>query len=460
MINYFNFKKFDKDYLITNDTGKFAFVDKKTFSLLVSDKVTKDNEKYRELEEKLFITEEHKNVFAQKVSDYVAANKSYLLSSTGLFIFVVTKRCNLNCIYCQAMASEDSGNTDMTEDVAKRGVDIVLSSPSQHITIEFQGGEPLLNFDIVKYIIEYSQSIKGDKDIEYCIATNITVLNDEILEYLIKHNVSISTSVDGNESVHLNNRRCSQSVFQTTKNKIAEIQNKNHSISAIETTTRYSLNYAHEIIDEYVKMNLRSIFIRPLTKLGAARIFWEKIGYTAEEFVMFYDECLTYILQLNKQGIKIQEMHASVLLKKILGGYSDNYMELRSPCGATLGQMAFYYTGEIYTCDEGRMLAEMGNKAFLLGNVYESTYDKLIESPVCKATCSSSVLESQLNCCDCAYQPYCGTCPVINLAENHDIVSKTPKQFRCEIYGGILDILFKILKSEDKSAIEILKSWI
>ena len=93
-------------------------------------------------------------------------------------------------------------------------------------------------------------------------------------------------------------------------------------------------------------------------------------------------------------------------------------MELRSPCGAGIGQIAYYYDGNIYTCDEGRMLAEMGDDSFKLGNVYDNTYDELINCNNCKAACISSVLESLPTCHDCVYSPYCGTCPVTNLALN------------------------------------------
>ena len=54
-------------------------------------------------------------------------------------------------------------------------------------------------------------------------------------------------------------------------------------------------------------------------------------------------------------------------------------MELRSPCGAAMGQMAYYYNGNVYTCDEGRMLAEMGNSAFCLGSALKNDYNELMD---------------------------------------------------------------------------------
>ena len=107
----------------------------------------------------------------------------------------------------------------------------------------------------------------------------------------------------------------------------------------------------------------------------------------------------------------MQEGHAATFFSKILHGYPVNYMELRSPCGATLGQMAYYTNGDVFTCDEGRMLYEMGNDAFRLGNVWENTYSQLVHSSTCRAVCLASITESIPGCCDCVYQPYCGVCP-------------------------------------------------
>lgn len=101
------------------------------------------------------------------------------------------------------------------------------------------------------------------------------------------------------------------------------------------------------------------------------------------------------------------------------------------------------------------MLAEMGDDSFKLGNVYDNTYDELINCNNCKAACISSVLESLPTCHDCVYSPYCGTCPVTNLALNKNIFNREPNSYRCKIYRGILDRIFSALQNEkEKSIIE------
>ena len=105
------------------------------------------------------------------------------------------------------------------------------------------------------------------------------------------------------------------------------------------------------------------------------------------------------------------------------------------------------------------MLAEMGNNAFKLGNVFTSTYNDLKMSPVCKTVCAASILESLPSCADCVYQPYCGTCPVINFAEENNIFSRSAFGYRCSIYKGMLDKIFNILYLDNKDEIEIISSW-
>lgn len=461
MINYFNFKKFNDKYLLTNDTGKYAFVSDATLHSLLNNKKTSEDE-YAKLKDSFFVYDENENVFAERVKYYVRDNKNYLFSSTSLHIFVLTNLCNMSCVYCQAKDEQNITCRKMSIETAKKSVDIALSAPSRYLTFEFQGGEPLTNFDVLRFIVEYTEENKKGKNISYSIVTNLSLLNDEILEFLINNNINISTSLDGDMQTHNLNRpfQNGNPTYEIVVDKIKKIQEQGYPVGAIQTTTKHSLNKAKEIVDTFVSCGQNSIFIRPLTRLGTASRVWDKIGYEADEFVSFYKECLKYILELNKSGIEIIERHAVIFLKKILLGYSENYMELRSPCGAAVGQMAYFYDGNVFTCDEGRMLYEMGNSAFKLGNVFDNTYDDLVQSPTCKAVCISSLLESQTSCCDCVYQPYCGTCPVVNLAQHDDLFYKSAKPFRCQVYGGILDVLFEILKENNPDDIKILYKWI
>ena len=459
-LNYFNFKERENDYLITNDMGRYAFVTKQDFKNLMQKQDIIEKQKKQELLEKGFIFEINEEIFATNAAMQVRKQKEYLLVPTTLHIFVVSKNCNFNCIYCQAGKLNQKEDYKMTKETAKKAINIAISSPSQYLTFEFQGGEPLTNFEVIKYIVEYSKEKSNGKYIEYNLVSNLTLLTDEMIEFFAENNVSVCTSIDGDRVLQNINRPYKNGdSYEEIVNKIKQLNNKGIKVNAIETTSKYSLNKYKEIVDEYVNLGLDNIFIRPLTKLGKADENWAKIGYEAEEFLEFYHKSLDYILQKNKEGIFLSEGHSSIFLKKILLNQPVNYMELRSPCGGAIGQLAYYYDGNIYTCDEGRMLSEMGDDSFKVGNVYENTYSDLMQSECTKAMCISSCIECLPICCTCAYMPYCGTCPVINLAQDNNIFAKNPKEYRCGIYMGILDTLFDYIEN-DSEALEIFKKWI
>ena len=461
MINYFNFSRFGDKYLITNDLGYYMFIDDDNFQKLLFDKIKVDDERYSEFTEKGFIFNGNKDVFAEKFRCTMEDSKNYLYCSTSLHIFVVTNACNFNCVYCQAQSNMQKKRGMMSIETARKAVDIALSSNSENLTFEFQGGEPLTNFDVIKFIVTYSEEKCEGKNIEYNLVSNLTLLTDEILDFFNEHHVMISTSIDGDREVHNSNRPylAGNGTYDDVISKLKIVQDAGLSSGAIQTTTRYSLPHYKEIIDTYTSLGMKSVFVRPLTPLGFAHESWSRIGYTDREFLDFYEKCLLYLIEVNKGGTYCSEGHASIFLRKIFDRYPPNYMELRSPCGAGIGQIAYYYDGKVFTCDEARMLHEMGSDAFMLGTV-DNTYNELIDNPVCRAAAAASTLETIPGCCDCVYQPYCGTCPILNYAFDNNIFPHKPNDYKCGMYKGMLEVIFGILKKTDETELSILKSWI
>ena len=462
MRNFFNFKQIDPDtFLITNDFGCHLFLNKREFREMLGDESKMSQELKDRLKHKLFLLNPL-DLFSDDTSFSLRNIKRYLFDSTSLHIFVVTNTCNLQCVYCQAQADKKHVSGFMTPEVGKRAIDIALQSPAENLTFEFQGGEPLRNFQTIKAMIEYAEEVKGDRWIQYTIVSNLLLLTDEILDFLVSHNVAISTSIDGPQLLHDHNRSSAGGTgsYRRVVQGIERIRSRGQNLGAIQTTTRESLSYAREIVREYERLGLNGIFLRPLTPLGFAQSDWKSVGYTPEEFLEFYRTAFDEVLKINRAGKHFPEFHATYFLKKILRGVSDNYMELRSPCGAGIGQLAYYYDGNIYTCDEARMVAEAGDNAFCLGNVDTGDYQSIITGRKCRATSSASVLEGIPGCSDCVYQPYCGVCPVINYAQDGDPFAKHAKNYRCKIYGGILDFLFSLIMRNDPVVMGIMNSWL
>src|SRR5271166_3989703 len=103
------------------------------------------------------------------------------------------------------------------------------------------------------------------------------------------------------------------------------------------------------------------------------------------------------------------EIYASIIAKKMLTNTDPGYVDLTSPAGIGIGAIVYNYDGDVYASDEGRMLAEMGDRTFRLGNVHANTWEELMTSDALLDPLEASFADSAPMCSDCAFQPFCGS---------------------------------------------------
>ncbi|MCX5712231.1 MAG: radical SAM protein, partial [Candidatus Omnitrophica bacterium] len=328
-VNNFRFKKLNGEYLLTNDVGAHSFLDLSSFEEYLSGNI-KDFafEKYSELLEKGFIRD---HLDFDGLSRKLALKNQYLNQGPNLHIIVVTLRCDHKCIYCHASAKllTDKG-FDMDIPIAQKVVDRIFESPNDNITIEFQGGEPLVNFDTVKFIIAYAKKRNKDakKKLLISLVTNLSLMTDERLDFLIKNKVALCTSLDGPESLHNKHRVLLRqgNSYKNTVNWIKKIQKKigknkayGYKMNALTTITRFSLPYYKQIVNEFVGLGFDGIHLRPVTPFGLYNESERKhIWPSASEFLDFYKKALEYIIGLNHKGANFYERTAKIFLAKIL----------------------------------------------------------------------------------------------------------------------------------------------
>lgn len=465
----FRFGALGDRVLLTNEVGGYAICSKEEFEAFVSGTLPEGSAKYSELLSKHFF-----NVpgAVDATAQQYGTKNAFLFNGPYLHIVIVTLRCNEVCAYCHA-SRRDMAETsyDMSPELARQVVDTIFESPSPNITIEFQGGEPLANFGTVQFIVDYAveKNRTAGKKLEFSLITNLALMDQEKLDFLIRNNVQICTSIDGPKEIHDSNRKLlGGSAHQEAVKWMRRIddgyQGKGldpnlYHVEALLTVTRKTLGQPKEVVDEYVALGRKAIFLRSLNPFGFARQTYEQIGYGPEEFLDFYVKCLDYMLELNRRGVEILERTAAILLTKILSGYDPNYLDLRSPCGAGIGQVAYNYNGTVFTCDEGRMVYQMGDDIFQIGTLPGSSYTDLMESNTVKALTLASTLETLPHCMECVYKPYCGVCPVYNYAEQGSLHGVPASNGRCKIYQSILDYLFSKLASGDQEILDILARW-
>jgi radical SAM protein with 4Fe4S-binding SPASM domain len=179
-----------------------------------------------------------------------------------------------------------------------------------------------------------------------------------------------------------------------------------------------------------------------------------------EEFLAFYQEAMEYILELNRQGVFVQERMASMFLTKMLTPDDPNYTDCRSPAGSGTAQLAYNFDGGIYTCDEGRMLAHMGNDFFRLGHVTSSTWAEVTRHPTVKALAVASIQDALPACSDCVYKPSCGIQPIHNYMFDGDLFGQRPRSRKCQEFLGVQRYLYGKLANDTDGGVErIFRRW-
>lgn len=437
LLNDFNARKIKDKYFLTTKHGSFCVLSKEEYMAVKKKIVNTKSSLFKKLEEREIVINENN---LSEIKKLMKKRKEFLFTGTSLHIIVVTLRCNMNCVYCHASSkSLQEKSYDMSEETAKKTVDFIFQTPNDSITIEFQGGEPLLNWEVVKFIIDYSKEKNKlfKKNLVITIVTNFSFMTDDKMNYLIDNEVQICTSLDGPKHLHDENRpllkksNYDEVVFWIKKiNEVYKKKNSNNKLGALVTITKKSLNYSKEIIDEYINLGFEFIHLRFLNNLGRSEKE-NSIKYSSDEYLKFWKKSVEYIKEKQNKGIKIHERFVELILEKILKDEDPGYLDLRSPCGAIIGQLAYDYDGSIYSCDEGRML---GEDLFKVGEVKTSTYKNVVS---CDNTCqivNASLLENFSTCKVCAYNPYCGVCPVCNYAEKNNIIASVSQTDRCKIY--------------------------
>src|SRR5204863_6433905 len=110
-------------------------------------------------------------------------------------------------------------------------------------------------------------------------------------------------------------------------------------------------------------------------------------------------------IELNRTGRPMMEIYAHIVLRKVLTPFATGYVDLQSPAGLGIGAVVYNYDGDVYAADEGRMLAEMGDKSFRLGSV-DQPYEEIFGSPLLRSLIEGSCHETLPGCSECAFAPF------------------------------------------------------
>lgn len=230
---YIKFQTGDNSYIYDVATGAIIEVDDIEYSIIDdfhripleeiidkhaeynSEDIRKAYEEFEDNQKSNHFLPDHKPTRAEEVGDVVFQKRQYsseefLKTHSSMMILGLTERCNLRCEYCcfsgQFEGWRSHGTGSMTFDIAKKAVDEHLQTeqPDNLCAVSFYGGEPLLEFELLKDSVLYAeeQSLKLGKKPTFTITTNGTLLNDEIIHFLVEHDFLIMISLDGPKEAH------------------------------------------------------------------------------------------------------------------------------------------------------------------------------------------------------------------------------------------------------------------
>ncbi|PBB80155.1 His-Xaa-Ser system radical SAM maturase HxsB [Mesorhizobium sp. WSM3879] len=462
---YFRFSPLDDErYVLTNQAGEFLVLPRAVLASLVKHELPSTHPAYSRLRSRQFLFDASSNLGRDLLALKVRTKAKRLENFTSLHIMVVSLRCEHSCPYCQvSRQSEDRSAFDMSEETAEKALALIFQSPSPAIKIEFQGGEPLLNFPLIQHVVRRAEEINqtAGRSLQFVITTNLAVVTNEILEFCRQHRILISTSLDGPAALHNANRpRPGKNSCELAVAGIHKARNAlgHERVSALMTTTKASLSQVRTIIDEYVSLQFPGIFLRPLSPYGFAVKTKFYAAYDADRWLDFYFEGLNYILELNRRGIPFKEFYAATILTKMLTPFEPGYVDLMSPAGIGISAVVYNYDASVYASDEARMLAEMGDKTFLLGNVHENTYAEIFGADALLDPIEQSFAGSVPMCSECAYEPFCGSDPVFHTATHSDFVGLKTRSGFCNRNMSIFKRLIALMES-DVATRELFLSW-
>ena len=306
--------------------------------------------------------------------------------------------CNMCCKYCFAGEGEYSGDRSlMSFEVGKRALDFLIeqSGSRKNVEVDFFGGEPLLNFDVVKQLVAYARSIEKEKgkNFRFTLTTNGVLLNDEVMEWANKECYNVVLSLDGRKETNDRMRRTrndkgTYDLILPKFQKMAKERNQ-QGYYIRGTYTHYNTDFANDIL-HLADLGFEQLAMEPV-------VTDPKMDYALQESDIpklknQYDLLAKEMCKRNREGKGFTFFHYMIDLE----GGPCIYKRI-SGCGVGTDYMAVTPWGDLYPCHQF-----VGDEKFLLGNVFDGVKntDIVNEFKLCN-------VYSREACQDCFAKLYC-----------------------------------------------------
>lgn len=310
----------------------------------------------------------------------------------------VAHDCNLRCKYCFAEEGEYKGSRGlMSYEVGKKALDFLIenSGTRKNLEVDFFGGEPLMNWEVVKKLVAYGREQEKihDKNFRFTLTTNGILLDDEVMEFANKEMGNVVLSIDGRKEVndrmrYSSNGKGSYDIILPKFLKMAEMrEQKDYYIRG--TYTHYNTDFASDLL-HLADLGFKELAMEPVVAPPTA-------DYALKEedlpkLLSEYDRLACEMIKRNKEGKGFKFYHFTI---DLTGG--PCIVKRISGCGVGTEYMAVTPEGDLYPCHQF-----VGEEKFLLGNIF----DGVKNASVCDEfkTCN---IYSHPECKDCFARMYC-----------------------------------------------------
>ena len=334
----------------------------------------------------------------------------------------VSHLCNLRCEYCFADGGTYNGAAEnMSLDVALKAIDMIVSkSANRHnLEVDFFGGEPLLNFDVVKNTVEYARSIEKahNKNFRFTITTNAMLLNDEIIDFFNKEMYNVVVSIDGRRSVHdcVRKTASGKGSFDTAiKNALRFKQLRKGQYYIRGTYTALNKDFSKDVLF-LNDLGFDQLSIEPVVLSENHRLAIKKEDI--EQLKAEYDKLAEAYVERRKGEKWFNFFH---FMLDIYNGPCESKRLVG--CGAGNDYVAVAPNGNIYPCHQFD-----GEKDYVIGNVLDGTFNTEIP----KFFAENNLLKKD-KCRNCWAKYYCSGGCAANAIKYGGGINK-PYELSCEL---------------------------
>ena len=352
--------------------------------------------------------------------------------------------CNLACRYCFAGEGEYKGDRSlMSLEVGKKALDFLVANSGnrRNLEVDFFGGEPLMNFDVVKELVAYGRELEKthDKHFRFTLTTNGVLLRDDVIEFANKEMDNIVLSIDGRKEVHdhmrpFKNGKGSYDFILDKFKKVAESRNQ-QKYYVRGTFTHYNLDFVKDVLslaDEgFEQISVEPVVAGPEEPYAIRE---EDIPQICEG----YDEWAKEMLKRKKEGRGFNFFHYMI----DLSGGPCVYKRL-SGCGSGTEYLAVTPWGDLYPCHQF-----VGEEEFCLGNV-----DDGIVNTEMRDTFKLCNVYAKEECRNCFAKFYCSGGCAANAYHCHQDINK-PYEIGCELQRKRVEcaIMLQAAYAEDENS--------